>query len=459
MKKVLVLLAMVLGATNMYTQNIGDSFILDQLPLTSDDFQKFQFDYRLENASSVGFNDEPHSTNSGFDGIGIIPLEHNDAPVETIICTINDETDRGWAVNYQANAGFSFSGKIIGYSRKIGSTGYYRFGPSSWTNSEKLVGGLVRCVPNPYANWGAVNKNSKGLIVSVGDDLKYKYDAQDRVIEVRYKENEYVYQYTYVGDSKKIKSIVISDKKWKRADVIYSYTEGKLSKVNSKLYDKYSSSYNKDVVQEEYEKTYKYNSKGDISEIKLLTVRNGFFKRYNFDNQYDSNGRIISSTVSMMQDSSRRPYIFTRKYTYDSKGNWTQIDQVGESGHKSFLNRKITYREKEDYEIFESSDEQVYNKVDKMPSFAGGFDAMFSWIEENLQYPQDAYKKSVGGRVIVTFIVEKDGSLSNAHIAKSVHPSLDKEALRLVNNMPKWIPGSQEGKPVRVKFTIPMSFK
>ena len=57
-----------------------------------------------------------------------------------------------------------------------------------------------------------------------------------------------------------------------------------------------------------------------------------------------------------------------------------------------------------------------------MPSFAGGFDAMFSWIEENLQYPQDAYKKSVGGRVIVTFIVEKDGSLSNAHIAKSVHP-------------------------------------
>jgi hypothetical protein len=457
MKKLALLFAMVLGTINMFAQNIGDSFILDQLPLTSDDFQKFQFDYRLENASSVGFNDEPYSTNSGFDGIGIIPLEHNDAPVETIICTINDETDRGWAVNYQANAGFSSSGKIIGYSREIGSTGYYRFGASSWTNSEKLVGGLVRCVPNPYANWGAANKNSKGLIVSVGDDLKYKYDAQDRVIEVRYKENEYVYQYTYVGDSKKIKSIVISDKKWKRADVIYSYTEGKLSKVNSKLYNKYSSSYNKDVVEEEYEKTYKYNNKGDISEIKLLTVRNGFFKQYSFDNQYDSNGRIISSTVSKMQDSSRRPYVFTRKYTYDSKGNWTQIDQVGATGHKSFLNRKITYREKQNETVDINN---IYDDEEVETHATFGSTIREALRKNGLSYDGNLWPY-LGNLVInFRFVVARDGSVhvyDEAHTNKpNIEGAISNKVSDYIKSLP-WAPATING--TFVNSTVLVSWK
>ena len=93
-----------------------------------------------------------------------------------------------------------------------------------------------------------------------------------------------------------------------------------------------------------------------------------------------------------------------------------------------------------------------------MPQFPGGQAALMEYLTKNVKYPEEAHKKGVQGRVIATFVVEEDGSITNANIAKSVDPLLDAEALRVVNAMPNWTPGMQRGKAVRVKYTIPINF-
>ena len=97
--------------------------------------------------------------------------------------------------------------------------------------------------------------------------------------------------------------------------------------------------------------------------------------------------------------------------------------------------------------------------VEQMPSFPGGPEALFNYLSENITYPKECEDVCVQGRVVVTFVVEKDGSITNAEVVKSVYQPLDEEALRVVNNMPKWIPGQQNGKTLRVKYTIPVSFR
>ena len=101
----------------------------------------------------------------------------------------------------------------------------------------------------------------------------------------------------------------------------------------------------------------------------------------------------------------------------------------------------------------------VYDCVEQMPSFPGGSQKLKEFIEENLRYPKELEESCVQGRVIVRFIVERNGKLSNVKVVKSVHPVLDKEALRIVKLMPRWIPGRQNGITVRVKFYIPIIFR
>ena len=103
--------------------------------------------------------------------------------------------------------------------------------------------------------------------------------------------------------------------------------------------------------------------------------------------------------------------------------------------------------------------EKVYDVVEQMPAFPGSPYALYEFLTQSIQYPEEARKNSIQGRVIVTFVVEKDGSITNARVVKSVDPLLDAEALRVINVMPKWNPGKQNGEPVRVKYTVPVSFK
>ena len=94
-----------------------------------------------------------------------------------------------------------------------------------------------------------------------------------------------------------------------------------------------------------------------------------------------------------------------------------------------------------------------------MPTFPGGQVAMMDFLVKNMKYPADAAKNKVQGRVMVNFIVSKDGSLKDFNVVRSVYPSLDQEAMRVVKAMPKWSPGTQNGEPVNVRFTLPIFFK
>ena len=103
--------------------------------------------------------------------------------------------------------------------------------------------------------------------------------------------------------------------------------------------------------------------------------------------------------------------------------------------------------------------EKIYDVVEEMPQFPGGQAALLEFLSKNIRYPEEARKNSIQGRAIVTFVVEKDGSISNARVVKSVDSQLDAEALRVINSMPKWNPGKQNGEPMRVKYTVPVTFK
>ena len=106
-----------------------------------------------------------------------------------------------------------------------------------------------------------------------------------------------------------------------------------------------------------------------------------------------------------------------------------------------------------------STDDTVYDAADQMPSFPGGTSELYRWLSQTVKYPVAAEAAGIQGRVIVSFIVEKDGTLSNISVIKSVDIFLDNEALRVVNSMPKWEPGRQNGQIVRVKITMPIKFK
>lgn len=102
---------------------------------------------------------------------------------------------------------------------------------------------------------------------------------------------------------------------------------------------------------------------------------------------------------------------------------------------------------------------RVYDVVEQMPSFPGGISGLRTYLNQNIRYPAEAQENCVQGRVVVSFVVGKDGHISDVTVLRSVDPSLDKEAVRVVRNMPRWTPGKQGGEPVKVRYNVPVSFR
>ena len=102
--------------------------------------------------------------------------------------------------------------------------------------------------------------------------------------------------------------------------------------------------------------------------------------------------------------------------------------------------------------------EKVFDVVEQMPSFPGGPSALMEWLSNNVKYPVVAQENGVQGRVVVSFVVERDGSITDVKVVRGVDPSLDREASRVVRAMPRWIPGKQNGSAVRVKYNVPVAF-
>lgn len=118
-------------------------------------------------------------------------------------------------------------------------------------------------------------------------------------------------------------------------------------------------------------------------------------------------------------------------------------------GSISFAQKSESKEEVEDY---------VFVIVEEMPEFPGGKDSLYKFLGANIVYPNKAKDNSVQGKVYVNFTIEKDGAISGVKVLRSVHPLLDEEAVRVVELFPKWKPGKQKGKTVRVSYNLPISF-
>lgn len=124
-------------------------------------------------------------------------------------------------------------------------------------------------------------------------------------------------------------------------------------------------------------------------------------------------------------------------YTHESE---EEIDTIPQNGKKN-------------------DEGEIFVVVEQMPHFPGGQGALMKYLAHNIHYPKEAKDAQLQGRVMVKFVIEKDGSITNACVVRSIGPSLDNEALRVINSMPKWKPGMQRGVPVRVYFTVPIMFR
>jgi protein TonB len=181
---------------------------------------------------------------------------------------------------------------------------------------------------------------------------------------------------------------------------------------------------------------------------------------------YDDQGKIRTVSEKTNKD-------ITYEYEYNQYNNWiTKLKvergeiQAGEHECRKFmrlmlLEEEDTVAEEEattDIEEEEDSD-QIFMIVETMPEFPGGQAEMMSFIFENLKYPDAAKENGPQGRVTCSFVVNKDGTIVDAEVVRGIEASLDKEAIRVINAMPKWKPGLQRGKPVRVKYNLSVNFR
>lgn len=132
------------------------------------------------------------------------------------------------------------------------------------------------------------------------------------------------------------------------------------------------------------------------------------------------------------------------------KVNLKKTFKGGVEGGTPFTYETTTIKQEED---------EVFQVVEEQPMYPGGMQELMKYLQKEMKYPKEAQDKGIQGRVIVQFVVNKDGSICEANVVKSVDPLLDAEALRVINAMPNWTPGKQKGEPVRVRFTLPLMFR
>ena len=221
-------------------------------------------------------------------------------------------------------------------------------------------------------------------------------------------------------DGEPISSFAISRDKKGRVDYFANGISNSFSYANNGLLRKYTVT----NTQCEITYTYSYSASGDMTSCTMSS-------QCSFGNSSDT------YKFSILQR--------------DAYGNWL----------KRKTGKNIETRTIEFYESAQNNvdDDKIYESVEEMPSFPGGMEALMKYLSSAVKYPVEAEKNGIQGRVVCTFIVEKDGSISNVQVSRSVHQALDNEAVRVINAMPRWIPGKQGGQTRRVKFTLPITFR
>ncbi|TKC05307.1 energy transducer TonB [Pedobacter frigoris] len=136
------------------------------------------------------------------------------------------------------------------------------------------------------------------------------------------------------------------------------------------------------------------------------------------------------------------------------EGDWSGAGAPGDFSFKEkYLKGKLISGES-----LQNGKSYTYTFVEEVPTFEGGMGGFYTYVQKSIRYPEDAFKQQITGSVSVSFVVEADGSLSGFKVIKSVSQSLDKEALRIMKGSPKWIPGKQNGIPVRTMLNMPFTF-
>jgi TonB family protein len=141
-----------------------------------------------------------------------------------------------------------------------------------------------------------------------------------------------------------------------------------------------------------------------------------------------------------------------------SERNGYNIIEPGKDLESEVIDEEIIIMPDYDVAAEEADSEQVFLVVESMPDYPGGEEKLYKFLEENIKYPQLAKESGIQGRVFVTFAVEKDGSITNIRVLRGIGGGCDEEAIRVVKAMPKWIPGRQRGKPVKVQYNLPVKF-
>ena len=171
----------------------------------------------------------------------------------------------------------------------------------------------------------------------------------------------------------------------------------------------------------------------------------------------EKDGRV--SEVSVITDKKDTYGVGTQlKKAFETMPAWQPLTMRAIGAQKAFLAYDLEFKPYE-MEIKAVGEVEVYDVVEQMPQFKGGDAALMDYLNKNIKYPVIAEENGIQGRVVTTFVVERDGSITDVQVIRSVDPSLDKEAVRVVSSMPKWKPGKQKGEPVRVKYTMPVTFR
>ena len=163
--------------------------------------------------------------------------------------------------------------------------------------------------------------------------------------------------------------------------------------------------------------------------------------------------KVIDNMSVVMNEKSKAEY--ARRFNADTSNGILFIetkDYVSQRDSKDVVEAPVTVPEEKD-------EQEPFNMVEQMPEFPGGVQALMQFLYENIRYPEAAQTAGKEGRVVVQFVVEADGTVSSAKVVRSISEDLDAEALRVVNAMPRWTPGKHKGKAVRVKYTLPVSFR
>jgi protein TonB len=182
----------------------------------------------------------------------------------------------------------------------------------------------------------------------------------------------------------------------------------------------------------------------EIEELELLVEEEQVMSSEKFT-AYEMDDEVKPEEVTKTQDEMAQSNIAVGAFN---------VEGQEEAEHVLKVNEKIV---DEVPEVVE--DTHVFEVVEQMPQFPGGDAALMQYLSSHIHYPAVAEENGIQGRVVCTFVVEKNGSISDVRVVRSVDAALDREAQRVIKSMPAWIPGKQNGAPVRVKYTVPVTFR